>query len=234
MGRPLIGITTYTEDAQWGATSGHVALLSTAYAESVNRSGGRAVLIPTDDPGTDLLDHLDGLILAGGSDVDPARYGQPPHPESAWRPERDAAEFLYLAAALERDLPVLAICRGLQLLAVAYGGQLHQHLPDLLGHHAHRIATNTGQILGEHPVRLQPGTRLHKILGDEVVVNSLHHQGVADPGRLTPAGWCPGDDLLEAAEDPAHSFVLGVQWHPERISDPRLFDALIEASAGDS
>ncbi len=231
MGRPLIGITTYTEDAQWGKTSGNVTLLSTAYAESVNRSGGRAVLIPTDDPGTDLLDHLDGLILAGGSDVDPARYGQRPHPESAWRPERDAAELLYLAAALERDMPVLGICRGLQLLAVAYGGQLHQHLPDLLGHHAHRIATNTGQILGEHPVRLEPGTRLHKILGDEVVVNSLHHQGVADPGRLTPAGWCPDDDLLEAAEDPAHTFVLGVQWHPERMSDPRLFDALVEASS---
>ncbi len=231
MGRPLIGITTYTEDARWASTSGHVTLLSTAYAESVNRSGGRAVLIPTDDPGPDLLEHLDGLILAGGSDVDPARYGQQPHPESDWRPERDAAEFLYLAAALERDLPVLAICRGLQLLAVASGGQLHQHLPDLLGHQAHRIATNTGQILGEHPVRFEPGTRLHKILGDELVVNSLHHQGVADPGRLTPAGWCPGDDLLEAAEDPSHSFVLGVQWHPERMSDPRLFDALIEASA---
>jgi putative glutamine amidotransferase len=230
MGRPLIGISTYTEDAQWGRTSDHVTLLSTAYAESVNRSGGRAVLIPTDDPGTDLLEHLDGLILAGGSDVDPARYGQRPHPESVWRPERDVAEFLYLAAALERDMPILGICRGLQLLAIAYGGHLHQHLPDLLGHHAHRIATNTGQILGEHPVRLEPGTRLHKILGDEVIVNSLHHQGVADPGRLTPAGWCPDDDLLEAAEDPAHTFVLGVQWHPERMSDPRLFDALVEAS----
>ena len=230
MGRPLIGITTYTEDAQWGTTSGHVTLLSTAYAESVNRSGGRAVLIPTDDPGTDLLDHLDGLILAGGSDVDPARFGQRPHPESDWRPDRDAAELRYLAGALERDMPVLAICRGLQLLAVAYGGQLHQHLPDLLGHHAHRIATNTAQILGEHPVRLEAGTRLHKILGDEVVVNSLHHQGVADPGRLTPAGRCADDDLLEAAEDPAHTFVLGVQWHPERMSDPRLFDALVEAS----
>jgi len=166
--------------------------------------------------------------------VDPARYGQPPHPESDWRPDRDAAELLYLAGALDRDMPVLAICRGLQLLAVAYGGQLHQHLPDLLGHHAHRIATNTGQILGEHPVRLEPGTRLHKILGDEIVVNSLHHQGIADPGRLTPAGRCPGDDLLEAAEDPSHSFVLGVQWHPERMSDPRLFDSLIEASARDA
>ena len=233
MGRPLIGITTYTEDAQWGRTSGYVTLLSTAYAESVHRSGGRAVLIPTDDPGAELLDRLDGLILAGGSDVDPARYGQAPHPESAWRPERDAAEFLYLAAALERDMPVLAICRGLQLLAVAYGGQLHQHLPDLLGHNEHRLGAapgHAGQIYGEHPVRLEPGTRLHKILGDEVVVNSLHHQGVADPGQLTPAGRCPSDDLLEAAEDPSHSFILGVQWHPERTSDPRLFDALVEAS----
>ena len=200
----------------------------------MHRSGGRAVLIPTDDPGADVLDHLDGLILAGGSDVDPARYGQVPHPESAWRPDRDAAEFLLLEASLARDLPLLAICRGLQLLAVAYGGRLHQHLPDVVGHGGHRPANepgDPGRRYGEHPVRLNPGTRLHKILGDEVVVNSLHHQGIADPGRLTPSGWSPDDNLLEAAEDPSHSFVLGVQWHPEQMTDPRLFEALVEASS---
>jgi putative glutamine amidotransferase len=207
-----------------------------SYAQSVHRSGGRAVLITPDDPDVDVLDHLDGLILTGGSDVDPARYGEAPHPETIVKPGRDDLEFLLLAGALERDLPVLAICRGFELLAVAYGGRLHQHLPDVLGHTDHRPASGPSKY-GEHPVRLEPGTRCHKILGDEVVVNSFHHQGVADHGRLTAAGWAsepvlPGG-LLEAAEDPAHRFVLGVQWHPEEMTDPRLFDALIEASLGE-
>lgn len=232
MGRPLIGITTYAEDARWGANSSHVTMLPSAYVESVNRVGGRAILIPTDDPGTDVLDRIDGLILSGGSDVDPARYGQSPHPESSWRPDRDVSEFLLLEGARERDLPMLAICRGLQLLAVASGGQLHQHLPDALGHDRHRPGNEPAgaRISGEHLVRLEPGTRLHKILGDEVAVNSLHHQGIANPGGLTAAGWCPDDGLLEAAEDPGRSFLVGVQWHPERMTDPRLFDALVTAS----
>src|SRR5262245_19089151 len=127
--RPWIGITTYTEEARWGTRAGHVTLLPTAYAEAVNRAGGRAVLVPTDAAGADVLDRLDGLVLAGGSDVDPARYGQAAHPTSAWREERDSAEVLLLRAALARDLPVLGVCRGLQLLVIEYGGQLHQHLP---------------------------------------------------------------------------------------------------------
>jgi putative glutamine amidotransferase len=233
MARPLIGLTTYMDLARFGANEAHAAVLHMSYARSVHRSGGRAVLITPDDPGVDVLDHLDGLILTGGSDVDPARYGEAPHPETVVKPGRDDLEFLLLAGALERDLPVLAICRGFELLAVAYGGRLHQHLPDVLGHTDHRPVNGPSKY-GDHPVRLEPGTRCHKILGDEVVVNSFHHQGIADWGRLTPAGWCaeaaltPG--LLEAAEDPAHRFVLGVQWHPEELADPRLFDALVEAS----
>jgi putative glutamine amidotransferase len=228
MSRPVIGITTYTEDAKWASTSGHVTLLSTAYAECVNRSGGRAVLIPTDDPGADVLDRLDGLILAGGSDVDPARYGQPAHPESAWRPERDAAEFLLLDAALDRDMPVLAVCRGLQLLAVAYGGQLHQHLPDLLGHQAHRVATNTGEILRNTQSGSRPPGPGCTNLGRRVVVNPPTTRASRPAARpLAGVGRRP----TRGGQDPAHSFVLGVQWYPERMSDPRLFDALVEASA---
>ncbi len=229
--RPWIGITTYTEDARWRSTAGHVSLLNTGYAESVNAAGGRAVLIPTDDPGADTLDRLDGLILAGGGDVDPARYGEQPHPATVWDTGRDEAELTLLRGALGRDLPVLAICRGLQLLAVEFGGRLHQHLPDVLGHDGHRLPSGHGAMpsYGEHAVRTLPGSRVHGILGDTVVVNSLHHQGVADPGRLTPVGWAPGDDLIEAAEDPTRAFVVGVQWHPEAMTDPRLFQALVTA-----
>ncbi len=229
--RPLIGITTYTEDARWSARAGHVSLLPLSYAASVHRAGGRAVLITTDDPDADVLDRLDGLVLAGGSDVDPARYGEAPHPTSAWHVERDQAEFLLLRAALDRDLPVLGICRGIQVMVVEAGGRLHQHLPDHFGHSGHRPAGEAGAepTYGRHTVRLAPGTRLHEILGDEVMVNSLHHQGIADPGGLTAVGTHPEDDLIEAVEDPLRTFAIGVQWHPEEMADPRLFQALTQA-----
>jgi putative glutamine amidotransferase len=234
--RPWIGITTYTEEARWGNRSDRATLLPFAYAESVNRAGGRAVLIPTDDSGADTLDRLDGLVIAGGSDVDPARYGEQPHPRTAWQAERDTAEFVLLQAAIERDLPVLGICRGMQLMAVAYGGRLYQHLHDHLGHDGHRPTTEPGAVTryGQHTVRLVPGSRLHGLLGDEVVVNSMHHQGVADPGRLTPVGTDPRDGLIEAVEDPDRRFVVGVQWHPEQMADLRPFELLIAATRVDS
>lgn len=229
--RPWIGITTYTEDARWGSRSGHVTLLPTGYAASVNRAGGRAVLIPVDDPGADILDRLDGLLIAGGSDVDPARYGEAPHPSTHWRTKRDEAELTLLRAALDRGLPVLGVCRGMQLMAVVAGGRLHQHLPDTFGHNGHRPETEPGEAprYGAHAVRLASGSRLQGILGDAVEVNSMHHQGVADPGRLTPVGWASDDGLIEAVEDPDREFAVGVQWHPEEMDDPRLFHALVTA-----
>jgi putative glutamine amidotransferase len=229
MGRPVIGLTTYAESARFGTQDTLSAVLPLAYVHAVHASGGRAVLITPDDPDVDILDRIDGIVFSGGSDIDPSLYGQTPHPTTSVRPERARSELMLLRAALARDLPTLGVCRGFQLMAVAAGGSLYQHLPDVLGHSGHR--PTSGPKFGEHPVRLAAGTQCHKILGDEIVVNSFHHQGVADPGSLTPAGWSPADDLLEAAEDPTCSFAIGVQWHPEDTTDFRLFEALVEAAA---
>jgi len=229
MGRPVIGLTTYAEETRFGLQDTFAAVLPLAYVHAVHASGGRAVLITPDDPDVDILDRIDGIAFAGGSDVDPVLYGETPHPTTSVKPERDEAEMLLLRAALERNLPILGICRGLQLMVVAYGGRLHQHLPDVLGHTGHR--PTSGPKFGEHPVRLAPGSMSHKILGDELIVNSFHHQGIANPGRLVPAGWCPEDELIEVAEDPGRNFVIGVQWHPEDTSDFRMFAAHVEAAA---
>lgn len=228
MKRPVIGLTTYAEEARFGLQDTFAAVLPLAYVHAVHSNGGRAVLITPDDPDVDILERIDGIVFAGGSDVDPTLYGQEPHPATYVKPERDKAEMLLLRAAIEADLPVLGICRGMQLMIVAYGGSLHQHLPDVLGHDGHR--PSAGARFGHHEVTLCAGTACSKILGEEVSVNSFHHQGIADPGRLTPAGWSGEHDLIEAVEDPNRRFVIGVQWHPEDSPDHRLFAALVEAA----
>ncbi len=233
MGRPIIGLTTYGEQTQFGNNDTFSAVLPMAYVQAVHASGGRAVLVTQDDPDPDVVNDLDGLIITGGADVDPFRYGQPAHPHTTSRPDRDVAEFLLLEAALEADLPTLGICRGMQLMTVAYGGRLYQHLPDVLGHHGHR--PQSGPKFGEHPVRFAPGSLCGSVLGASTTVNSFHHQGVADAGRLTPVGWVPDDiadgaPLIEAVEDPSQRFCVGVQWHPEDTDDFRLFQALVAAA----
>jgi putative glutamine amidotransferase len=228
MSRPVIGLTTYAEETRFSLNDTFAAVLPLSYVHAVHVSGGRAVLITPDDPDVDVLDGLDGLMFTGGSDVDPALYGEPPHPTTNVKPERDTAELVLMRAALDADLPVLAICRGLQLLTVAYGGKLHQHLPDVLGHNNHRPIS--GPKFGEHPVVLAPDSMAARVLGESVVVNSFHHQGIKDPGGLQPTGWCPEDSLIEVAEDPAKTFVIGVQWHPEDTTDFRLFEALVAAA----
>jgi putative glutamine amidotransferase len=234
MRRPLIGLTTYAEQTRFGLHDTEAAVLPMAYVKAVHAAGGRAVLITPDDPDPDVLTGLDGILFTGGSDVDPALYGAEAHPATCAHPERDAAEALLMRAALDTRLPLLGVCRGMQLMAVLSGGTLHQHLPDLLGHDRHRDAPASSMPpvdgAGGHDVLLAAGSLAHRVLGVRIAVNSFHHQAVADPGRLKAVGWCPQDRLIEAVEDPTHPFALGVQWHPERGTDLSLFTALVGAA----
>jgi len=230
--RPIIGLTTYVEPSTWGLNRDvPAAVLHMAYVTAVTAAGGRVVLLPPDSLDTDVLDRLDGIVLSGGADVNPSHYGQAPHPTTHPRDDRDAGELPLARRALELDLPVLGVCRGMQLLAVATGGSLHQHLPDVTGTDLHRPAPFDRATLGEHVVHVEPGTLCHDLVGGVVKVNSLHHQAVADPGLFTPVGWCIEDGVVEAIESPAHRFAAGVQWHPEIDADLRMFQGLVAAAA---
>lgn len=226
---PVIGITSYVEQASWGVWDVPAVLLPLRYVERVEAAGGRAVLLPP-SAATDgaVLDRLDAVVFAGGADLDPGLYGEAPHVETTGlRPQRDAAELPLIRSALDRDLPTLGICRGMQLLAIACGGSLVQHLPDVVGHERHRPAPG---VYGLHEVRLEPGSRLHSILGDRASVPSYHHQGLASPGSLTVTGWAD-DQSPEAVEHVDRRFALGVLWHPEAGEDLRLFEALVAVAA---
>ncbi|MER7202104.1 gamma-glutamyl-gamma-aminobutyrate hydrolase [Streptomyces sp. CB01635] len=226
MSRPVIGIASYRDRARWNIWDTDATVLQQGYVDGVRRAGGRAVVLPPDDTDADVVARLDGLLLPGGADVDPARYGAARHPRTDTpSADRDAGELLLLEAALAAGLPVLGVCRGLQLLALAYGGTLHQHLPDLVGHSGHCPAEG---VFGRHPVHLVPGSRAAALYGELAEVNSHHHQAVLDPGGLHVTG--RGDDgVVEAAEDPSRPFVLGVQWHPEVSDDRKLFAAFVAA-----
>jgi putative glutamine amidotransferase len=225
--RPIIGITTYVERAGFGVWRDlPSALVPQAYVEAVTAAGGRAVLLPPDDHDAGVLDVLDGLVLAGGADIGPSLYGADPEPLTVTRPDRDGGETALLRRALERDTPVLGICRGMQLLVAAAGGRLHQHLPEVLGHQGHSPAPG---VYGEQHARFVPGSRVAGLLGDGADIQCHHHQGVADAGRLAVTARAE-DGLPEAVEDPEHRFVLGVQWHPEVGRDRRLFEALVGAA----
>jgi putative glutamine amidotransferase len=226
--RPLIGISTYREQARWGAWDLPAVLLPASYADAVAEAGGEPVLLPTGAVSAEAVRRLDGLVLAGGADVDPARYGHPAGPHTTvLRPERDAAELAVLQAALSRDLPLLAICRGMQLLNVELGGDLLQHLPDIPGAGIHN--PGAGLFAGRQ-VRTAPGTQLDRLLGPTAAVDCHHHQALDRIApELTPSAWAE-DGLVEAVEATGRRFCLGVQWHPEAGADRRLFEALVSAA----
>ena len=226
--RPLIGITTYREQARWGFWDVPAVLLPASYADAVAESGGEPVLLPTGAISADVVGRLDGLVLAGGADVDPARYGQEAGPHTtATRPERDAAEIALLESALGRDLPLLAVCRGMQLLNVLLGGTLIQHVPDVPGAQAHQLGLG---LFAEREVRTDPESAVGRLLGPAVTVECHHHQALDRlAAGLTASAWAV-DGLVEAVEVAGHRFCLGVQWHPEESDDRRLFAALVGAA----
>ncbi len=232
MSRPLVGITTYVEPASWGHWQLDAALIPYDYVRAVERAGARALLIPPSVDGIEeTLDALDGIVFSGGNDVDPETYGAEAHAETnGLRPERDRGELALLQAALARDMPVLAVCRGFQILNVARGGDLEQHLPEIVGSEQHREVSGT---FSEHGVRIDDDSRLGSVLGDEhAPVKSHHHQGVGRVGEgLREVAWAD-DGTVEALEDPDRRFAVGVLWHPEAGDDARLFEALVaEADA---
>jgi len=237
MRRPLIGLTAYAQQVTYGHNELMAGMLPMTYVKAVHETGGRAVLITPDDPDTDVLESLDGIVFSGGGDVDPTYWGAERHPRTDIDPARDTSELMLMRAAIEADLPLLGVCRGMQVMAVASGGSLHQHLPDLVGSERHQATAGTDPLAadasayGRHDVVLKAGSQAAAVLGPRITVNSFHHQAVDDPGTFIPVGWCPDDRVVEVIEDPGLTFALGVQWHPERTADLRVFAALAEAAA---
>lgn len=235
---PRVGLTTYAERARWGAWDRRAALLPYGYVEAVTRAGGLPVLLPP-PPVADgerraavasALDGVDGIVLSGGADVDPARYGATSHAATG-EPDRDRDtwEAALAEAALARDLPLLGLCRGAQVVAAVLGGTLHQHLPERVGHEGHRPAPGT---FGPVDVRLAEGSRLHAALGPRVTVSCSHHQALDRvPAGAVTVGWAD-DGTVEAYELPGHRFAVGVQWHPEERGDgaPAVLTALVRAA----
>jgi putative glutamine amidotransferase len=233
--RPIIGIATALERASYGVwQGGECALLQFSYIEAIQKAGAMALMLPPDpalvENPDEALDRIDALVLAGGCDVDPVHYGQAPHPETVGLvPPRDVFELALLERAIERDMPTLCICRGMQVLNVLRGGTLIQHLPDVLHSDEHR--RNIGTFDGnEHDVRLDAGSLAAQATGGELTMTkSHHHQAIDELGEgLVVTGRSASDELAEAIELPEASFVLGVQWHPEADTSSRIMSALVE------
>ncbi len=235
-GRPLVGLTTYYKHATWGDWSRPAALVPGRYVEAVVRAGGTPVLLPpvgdpSDGPDLSVLDALHALVLIGGSDVDPLRYTDQVHPASMPEPHRDDHELALTSEALHRGMPLLAICRGVQVLNVALGGTLHQHVPDLTGHTAYQPSPG---VFGSVTVQTEPGSRIAAALGEQTTVPCYHHQAVdrvADGLQVTARSADGLVQALEPTDGAGSAWVLGVQFHPEEdAGDDRLFTALVNAA----
>ncbi len=230
MPSPLVAISGSDQQATWGAWNDMATLVPSAYPAAIEAAGGCPVVVAaTADPRV-ISERFDAVLLSGGGDLDSRLYGAEPHAEAQPPdPGRDSFEVKLLDACCLRDIPLLAICRGLQVLNVARGGTLHQHLPDAVGNTAHLPVPGR---FARHDVRIDPGSRLFEVLGSErLSVPTHHHQAVDCLGSgLVPTAWAD-DGVIEAVEDPALKFLLAVQWHPEVGEDLSLFRALVNAAA---
>jgi putative glutamine amidotransferase len=227
--RPVVGITTYREQARWGVWDELADLLHAAYARALGAAGAAVVLLPPADPDSaaDVIGRIDALVVAGGADVDPSRYDEPAHERTAGvRPDRDAWELALLDVAADRDLPTLMVCRGMQLEAARIGGVLDQHTPDTVGHDDHSPGADA---YGEIAVTTVPGTTVAGLIGSDRVVRCHHHQSVRTHPGLVPAAHA-GDGTVEALEHPERRFWVAVQWHPETQDDVGLFRGLVAAA----
>ncbi|KDE97971.1 glutamine amidotransferase [Mycolicibacterium aromaticivorans JS19b1 = JCM 16368] len=231
--RPVVGLTTYLQQAQTGVWDVHASFLPGIYIEGVTLAGGIAILLPPQpvDAGIveRILDGVDGLIVTGGRDVDPSAYGHDAHPATDLPDRvRDAWELALVAAALRRHLPVLGICRGAQVLNVALGGTLHQHLPDVVGHTRHQQGN---AVFTTSTIRTVAGSRLAGLIGESTDAQCYHHQAIDRLGDGLMISAFDGEGVIEAVEAPGDDFVLAVQWHPEEtLDDLRVFAGLVEAA----
>lgn len=228
--RPLIGITSYTERTSFGVWDVPAAVLPKTYVDSVMRAGGVPVLLPPLDNGqAELVRAVHGVILAGGADIGPANYHAPIHPQTiGTRPDRDNFELRLARTALAVGMPILGVCRGLQVLNTLLGGTLHQHLPDVVNNATHRPELG---VFGTNQVRITPGSRVSQILGTSVNARCHHHQAIDRVARSLTVVGTAHDGTIEAVEVPGEQFVVGVQWHPEETAtDDRLFTALVRAA----
>jgi gamma-glutamyl-gamma-aminobutyrate hydrolase PuuD len=225
--KPLVGITTYLTPARWSYWELEAALIPADYVNAIDRAGGRPLLVPPMADGIEeTMDALDGIVFTGGSDIDPELYGEAAHQATfGIHRGRDDAELALLRAALERDVPILGICRGVQILNVGLGGDLHQHLPDVVGHEGHKHDP-PGQF-SEHDVVIEPGTHLERAIGTRTRVMSHHHQGLRRLGAGLVKAACADDGAVEAVEAPTRRFAVGVLWHPEAGEDQALFESFV-------
>ena len=226
---PVIGVTACKRDSTFGPWNIEAVILPSTYTNIIQEAGGQPILLP---PGccSSNLDFLDGLVVAGGPDIHPSLYGQEPseHVYLAHQ-DQDDSESSLIKAALERDIPLLGICRGMQLMCVLHGGSMHQHLPETPGFEEH--GGWNGEVT-EHGVSIIEGSHLHAIMGAEIIANSTHHQGVSNAGSLQISAYSKHDNLIEGVERNDKRFCIGVQWHPERIGHLGLYCALVEAARG--
>lgn len=228
---PVIGISMYRDQAHWGVWDAQADLLPSQYARAIETAGGAPVLLPAQTGGgaAVIVGRLDALVIAGGADVNPTRYGAEPHQLThGWRDDRDAWEFALLDAAAAIGLPTLGVCRGMQLMAARSGGVLEQHVPDRVGHDQHSPGDERYGSIGAHTAA---GSLLNRLVGNDLLTSCHHHQSVrSHPGYVVSAR--ADDGTVEAMEDPSRRFWMGVQWHPETRNDLALFQGLIAAARG--